>query len=335
MSKGTGDVTVAARRRTIRARSASESDPGGVGGIEPLAPAFTEPCAGRYTTCRISPRRTGRVIPGGFEPPISSVSGRCPGPLDDRISCSASARIRTWNTASEARRDVRFTTKAFSGRGGIRTPTPLRTHGLANRPGQNRIRLSSVFRVRPHPSGSARNRTRIAGMPSRHHPVRPRTHSCSGTAGSRTPWPCLQGTALAHERSRPRTVARVGVEPTRPPYQDGKLPLHHRGITGPERPVGVEPTHPPWQGSRLPLHHGRGHDPEHPTGVEPVPRPWQSRMQPFTPQVRHTHDPERPAGFAPAKPPWEDGVFPPHHGRELRLTRTQWKRWDSNPPVPV
>ena len=24
-----------------------------------------------------------------------------------------------------------------------------------------------------------------------------------------------------------------------------------------KRPVGVEPTHPPWQGSRLPLHHGR------------------------------------------------------------------------------
>lgn len=24
-----------------------------------------------------------------------------------------------------------------------------------------------------------------------------------------------------------------------------------------ERPVGVEPTLPPWQGSRLPLHHGR------------------------------------------------------------------------------
>jgi hypothetical protein len=24
-----------------------------------------------------------------------------------------------------------------------------------------------------------------------------------------------------------------------------------------ERPAGIEPTHPPWQGSRLPLHHGR------------------------------------------------------------------------------
>ena len=26
-----------------------------------------------------------------------------------------------------------------------------------------------------------------------------------------------------------------------------------------ERPVGVEPTRPPWQGDRLPLHHGRVH----------------------------------------------------------------------------
>ena len=59
----------------------------------------------------------------------------------------------------------------------------------------------------------------------------------------------------------------MGIEPTRPSYQDGKLPLHHRGVSSvfqsairnsQERPVGVEPTRPPWQGDRLPLHHGRG-----------------------------------------------------------------------------
>lgn len=51
-----------------------------------------------------------------------------------------------------------------------------------------------------------------------------------------------------------------------------------------ERPVGVEPTRPPWQGDRLPLHHGRARrssDPEHLAGLEPAPRPWRSRMLPI------------------------------------------------------
>ena len=45
----------------------------------------------------------------------------------------------------------------------------------------------------------------------------------------------------------------------------------------PERPAGVEPTHPPWQGDRLPLHHGRfvlrtelSKSQEHRVGVEPT-----------------------------------------------------------------
>ena len=36
----------------------------------------------------------------------------------------------------------------------------------------------------------------------------------------------------------------------------GQRPLQ-AGPMGQKRPVGVEPTLPPWQGSRLPLHHGR------------------------------------------------------------------------------
>ena len=37
-----------------------------------------------------------------------------------------------------------------------------------------------------------------------------------------------------------------------------QAPATTRGHHHPERPVGVEPTHPPWQGDRQPLHHGRG-----------------------------------------------------------------------------
>lgn len=39
-----------------------------------------------------------------------------------------------------------------------------------------------------------------------------------------------------------------------------------------ERPVGIEPTLPPWQGSRLPLHHGRLLNLRvRPEGLEPSP----------------------------------------------------------------
>lgn len=38
-----------------------------------------------------------------------------------------------------------------------------------------------------------------------------------------------------------------------------------------ERPVGIEPTRPPWQGSRLPLHHGRLKIRLRSEGLEPSP----------------------------------------------------------------
>jgi hypothetical protein len=65
-----------------------------------------------------------------------------------------------------------------------------------------------------------------------------------------------------------------------------------QGRTPRERPVGVEPTRPPWQGDRLPLHHGRGRScdspgsakpeqarlPEHPAGIAPATPPWEGGM---------------------------------------------------------
>ena len=62
-----------------------DDQPGNSGGVEPTTSAFTEPRANRYTTNCIGPRRFGgRVILGGLEPPLSSVSGRRPtfGPQD-------------------------------------------------------------------------------------------------------------------------------------------------------------------------------------------------------------------------------------------------------------
>jgi hypothetical protein len=114
----------------------------------------------------------------------------------------------------------------------------------------------------------------------------------------------------------------VGIEPTRPPYQDGKLPLHHKGFSftascllspvPQERPVGVEPTRPPWQGSRLPLHHGRGSratiTDRAPGGVRtrPAALAWPHASTDTTGASQPT---ERPAGFAPASPSWEGGML--------------------------
>src|SRR5262249_23666253 len=52
--------------------------------------------------------------------------------------------------------------------------------------------------------------------------------------------------------------------------------LDPRPLESNQRSVGVEPTHPPWQGSRLPLHHERRasgrivKEKKHQVGVEPT-----------------------------------------------------------------
>ena len=79
----------------------------------------------------------------------------------------------------------------------------------------------------------------------------------SSTGGSRTR--IRQGLSLA---ALPvcvpcRKAPCTGLEPVSPARQAGR---HTRFVTGrkfSERPAGVEPTHPPWQGGRQPLHHGR------------------------------------------------------------------------------
>jgi hypothetical protein len=131
-------------------------------GIEPGTPRFTASYADHYTTDTVNQRKgwesnpqglaarsrsrrgpsPGRVahpsvVPGGIEPPISSVSGRrlrhwTTGPfrkdeggrMKDELrssfilhpSRSTPARSRTRTSSFEARRDVRFTTRASSGR---------------------------------------------------------------------------------------------------------------------------------------------------------------------------------------------------------------------------
>jgi hypothetical protein len=61
--------------------------------------------------------------------------------------------------------------------------------------------------------------------PQLHTPPLPETHVRVGTGSntSLTAFAALQTSDfVAH--------GRAGIEPTRPPYQDGKLPLHHKGI---------------------------------------------------------------------------------------------------------
>jgi hypothetical protein len=101
-----------------------------------------------------------------------------------------------------------------------------------------------------------------------------------------------------------------------------------------EPPVGIEPTLPRYEGGRLPLQHGGTfrclhsalHIPhsalpeERLAGVEPAPPTWHADVLPLTPQARSPS--EHPAGLEPASPAWEVGMFPLHHG----CTRTSGTR---------
>lgn len=159
----------------------------------------------------------------------------------------------------------------------------------------------------------------------------------SSTGGIRTH--THQGLSLVATASW-RTVPHnpepsVGIEPTRPSYQDGKLPLHHKGLR------------------RLSTRYQ-----ERPAGFEPAPQPWQGRMLPLAPRARsyiNRSPTVRPAGVAPARPLWKSGVLLLHHRRFTnqypardsnppgrlerpstspeveRGTKNQWKRWESNP----
>ena len=46
-----------------------------------------------------------------------------------------------------------------------------------------------------------------------------------------------------------------------------------------ERVEGIEPSHPPWQGDRLPLHHGRMVPDD---GYDPPSRDYRSRALPLS-----------------------------------------------------
>lgn len=186
-------------------------------------------------------------------PPPRQGGAVAAGPQDQ---VSTPARTRTRNAAVEARNDVRFTTGAFPP---FSTPARNRTWiptfgGWCRRPldhqgtGQRKGRGSN-----PHALAGGT----LAGCPRYRFrtPFRP-----SGVAGSRTPSPCLQGTAPA--RWRPRCsgdiarpalpaagpppapgVTSVGVEPTRlaaPALNRTCIPVPARGrpsVAGP----GVEP----------------------------------------------------------------------------------------------
>ena len=110
----------------------------GAQGFEPCAAVLEAACSPRSTLLSISVSGGNRtrhpevhslvctplhhrhrqpVVPGGIEPPISSVSGRRLGHSTTGLSLmSTPARSRTRNASFEARHDVRFTTRANSGR---------------------------------------------------------------------------------------------------------------------------------------------------------------------------------------------------------------------------
>ena len=94
-----------------------------------------------------------------------------------------------------------------------------------------------------------------------------RNRTCVGAVNSRLPVPAR---VPPHQQ-----VRTAGFEPAISCARGTRNPrLSH--VLKQERPAGIEPTLPPWQGSRLPLHHGRlCHNQivkqrEHRAGLEPA-----------------------------------------------------------------
>jgi hypothetical protein len=208
---------------------------GGAGGVEPLSSTFTGSRANRYTTCRIQERgaRSAElgtktvgffgsapraptfallptVIPGGFEPPLSSVSGRHLEPLGHGTNLNSERGVRN----SERRRAVSSVPRsalrlprstpaegvgfeptrlvraiALAPRPGQPYPAPVRSgrrEAVAGRVGRTPVGRTSKFgthlpceQLSRRPSGPAGSRTRAAGMPNRRHPARPQAHFVS------------------------------------------------------------------------------------------------------------------------------------------------------------
>ena len=101
--------------------------------------------------------------------------------------------------------------------------------------------------MNPHPGGHR------AGCVPLHHEHRqsvPRPGLEPGTSRSKREMIVRFTTRVTIE-----TEVRSGVEPDPPPYQRGVPPLTPTDQR--VRPVGIEPTNPCWEHGKLPLHHGR------------------------------------------------------------------------------
>ena len=132
---------------------------------------------------------------------------------------------------------------------------------LFARPGSGRVPspIGLSFRVL---SSGGRNRTCVPPVNSRVLvPARTPPESSRytvGMAGFEPAISCSQGRRIGQaflhpESSRSPKKCPAGVEPARPPWQGGRLPLHHGHLRRPrivkdrEHRVGLEPTSPPYE----------------------------------------------------------------------------------------
>jgi hypothetical protein len=106
-----------------------------------------------------------------------------------------------------------------------------------------------------------------------------RNRTCVPPVNSRVPVP-----ARAPPESSCQTVGMAGFEPAISCSQGrriGQAFLHPESSLTDKCPAGVEPARPPWRGGRLPLHHGHLRRPrivkdrEHRVGLEPTSPPYE------------------------------------------------------------
>ena len=273
-----------------------------VEGLNRVPGAGIEPAASTFRAWRHDQQQLPRIREGGFEPPPpDSKSGSLP-LADSREPRESNPPVGPGSPPLPAARDAANSLEGGTGKPnavdlarardvpldqslrvrrkeGSRTPKAHRSPGFE--PGAVADRLALPRRAAPAAGIEPASPRLTAGRSYQHELHRNRRVSQSGWPDSnrRSPAPEAGGLArLSHIPSRSITdKCPAGVEPARPPWQGGRLPLHHGHDRRPrivkesrEHRVGLEPTSPPYEGGVFaagrPVLHGVG-----PEGLEPSP----------------------------------------------------------------
>ena len=137
-----------------------------------------------------------------------------------------------------------------------------------------------------------------------------------------------------------RKAPCTGLEPVSPARQAGRHTRFVTGLRSSEHPAGVEPARPPWESGRLPLHHRCVQSAQRESN--PHVRHGKAAGSRY---IMGANTPEHPVGVEPTRPSYQDGRLPLHHrcvgrpsskgGRIRTHTEPLWRRPCSRYTTPL